>query len=372
MAKLDKLTVKGFKSIKSLENFELTNLNVLIGANGAGKSNFIGIFRLLNNIYHQNLQLYVKKQGGVDSFLHFGRENTEKISITVSFPITIKEFENFYEYDEIFKDSLFGYYTIDLSATNDNRMVFDSEYANFLAKMIVHQGHFESELSKSEHIFELSAKNAIQSWKIYHFHDTSDTAKVKRQSAINDNLVLKADGENLSAYLYMLNDKYPNEYQRIVNTIRLVLPFFDEFVIRKNVELVELEWFQKGQPDTPLKAHLLSDGSLRFTCLMVLLLQPLELLPDTILIDEPELGLHPYAIAILADVIKQVAEKKQVIISTQSVTLVNYFEPNDVIVVNQKDGVSSFERLDNEKLADWLEDYSLGELWETNLLGGRP
>lgn len=340
MAKLDKLTVKGFKSIKSLENFELNNLNVLIGANGAGKSNFISLFRFLRNTYQdeKNFNNYITIQGGVDSFLHFSRKSTQEIVIGLSFvnmALTLK-----------------------YKLTNDNKLFFYDETAI----------PAQSTITKTQK----EIANHINGQKVYHFHDTSDTAKVKGQSAINDNLVLKADGENLSAYLYMLNDKYPNEYQRIVNTIRLVLPFFDEFVIRKNVELVELEWFQKGQPDTPLKAHLLSDGSLRFICLMVLLLQPLELLPDTILIDEPELGLHPYAIAILADVIKQVAEEKQVIISTQSVTLVNYFEPNDVIVVNQKDGVSSFERLDNEKLADWLGDYSLGELWETNLLGGRP
>ena len=170
----------------------------------------------------------------------------------------------------------------------------------------------------------------------------------------------------------MLKDSHIAEYQRIVDTIRLVLPFFDDFVQRENVELVELEWFQKGHFDTPLKAHLLSDGSLRFICLMTLLLQPIELLPDTILIDEPELGLHPYAIAVLADVIKQVSEDKQIIISTQSVELVNHFEPNDIIVVNQENGVSDFERLDNEKLATWLEEYSLGELWTSNLFGGRP
>lgn len=369
MAKLDKLTVKGFKSIKSLENFELNNLNVLIGANGAGKSNFIGIFRLINNICHRNLQRHIKTKGGVDSFFHFGRKNTEELFLKFNFG-------NDFDFGAIKIDG----YSCLLKPTVDNSCLIDEEivYIFSLDTKQVHSlimGYSTDESKIKNHNPENMSKyvqRAIESWKIYHFHDTSDTAKVKGQSAINDNLVLKADGENLSAYLYMLNDKYPNEYQRIVDTIRLVLPFFDEFVIRKNVELVELEWFQKGQPDTPLQAHLLSDGSLRFICLMVLLLQPLELLPDTILIDEPELGLHPYAIAILADVIKQVAEDKQLIISTQSVTLVNYFKPNDVIVVNQKDGISSFERLDNEKLEDWLEDYSLGELWETNLLGGRP
>lgn len=371
MAKLNKLTVKGFKSIKSLEDFELRNLNVLIGANGAGKSNFISLFRLLNNIYHQNLQLYLQKQGGVDSILHFGRKFTNHIHLKFSFEMKKEEFENFYDI-ELYENHFTSSYELILAPTQDNKMIFENEFVSFLAKSYYHNGHFESPLKDSERLIEYSAKNAIQSWQIYHFHDTSDTAKVKRQHAINDNLALKSDAENLAPYLYMLKANYPNEYQRIVDTIRLVLPFFDDFVQRKSTDLVELEWFQKGRNDTPLKAHILSDGSLRFICLMTLLLQPLELLPDTILIDEPELGLHPYAIAILADVIKQVSEEKQIIISTQSVELVNHFEPNDIVVVNQKEGVSDFERLDNEMLESWLDDYSLGELWKSNLLGGRP
>lgn len=358
MAKLNKLTVKGFKSIKSLEDFELRNLNVLIGANGAGKSNFIGIFRLLNNIYHQNLQSYLQKKGGIDSFLHFGRKNTEEIYLCFYFAL------NSYE--------------ILLSPTLDNKLIFDLEKVYFkgvyYGSKTEHLGinHFESPLKDESSTVKNFVKQAIKLWMIYHFHDTSDTAKVKGKHAINDNLALKSDAENLAPYLYMLKAKYRKEYQRIVDTIRLVLPFFDDFVHRENDEFVELEWLQKGHFDTPLKAHYLSDGSLRFICLMTLLLQPLELLPDTILIDEPELGLHPYAIAILADVIKQVSEEKQIIISTQSVELVNHFEPNDVVVVNQKEGVSDFERLDNDKLSSWLEEYSLGELWTSNLFGGRP
>lgn len=171
----------------------------------------------------------------------------------------------------------------------------------------------------------------------------------------------------------MLSKKYPGEYARIVETIRLVLPFFDDFVHRPGEpEYVELEWVQKGRPDTPLKAHMLSDGSLRFVCLATLLLQPVALLPDTILIDEPELGLHPYAINILADIFKQVAEDKQLIVSTQSVELINELSPDDVIVVDQENGVSTFKRLDEAELSDWLQDYALGELWKRNILGGRP
>lgn len=163
------------------------------------------------------------------------------------------------------------------------------------------------------------------------------------------------------------------EYRRIVDTIRLAAPFFGDFLHRPGeLEFVELEWTQKGKPDTPFKAHVLSDGTLRFICLATLLLQPLALLPDTILIDEPELGLHPFAIAILADVFKQVSEERQLIVSTQSVELVNELSPDDIVVVDQENDASTFRRFTEDELSGWLEQYAMGELWKRNVLGGRP
>lgn len=235
------------------------------------------------------------------------------------------------------------------------------------------QGHAEARLKEARDSYSRHVAPAVSSWRVYHFHDTSDTAVVKRVHPVNDDLRLKPDAANLAPYLRMLHRKYSQEYRRIVETIRLALPFFDEFVHRADdEEYVQLEWKQAGHPDTPFKAHLLSDGSLRFICLVTLLLQPVALLPDTILIDEPELGLHPYAINILADIFKQVAEDKQLIVSTQSVELINELAPNDVIVVDQEYGASSFKRLAEADLADWLQDYSLGDLWKRNILGGRP
>jgi predicted ATPase len=170
----------------------------------------------------------------------------------------------------------------------------------------------------------------------------------------------------------MLNIKYHGGYNRIVDTIRFVAPFFGDFVHREDQETIELEWTQQGNSDTPFKAHMLSDGTLRFICLATLLLQPTHLLPSTIFIDEPELGLHPYAISILADIFKQVAEERQLIVSTQSVELVNELSPEDVIVVDQNEGASTFKRFSQEELSEWLKEYSLGELWKRNILGGRP
>ena len=360
MSSVSSLSVSGYKSIRELKDFKLNNLNVLIGANGAGKSNFINLFRLLNEMYEEQLQLYVQKQGGPDALLHFGRGTSDRLHAEFYF-------------------SANGY-KFDLVPTLDNRLVFELEQSWFggvfyktSSSATLGTGHAESKLKEATDGYSAYVRPSVSNWRVYHFHDTSDTAKVKQRHAANDNLRLKPDAANLAAYLRMLKEKHEAAYRRIVETIQLVLPFFNDFVHRPGEpEYVELEWMQKGKPDTPFKAHMLSDGSLRFICLATLLLQPVWLLPDTLLIDEPELGLHPYAIAILVDIFKQVAEGKQLIVSTQSVELVNALSPQDVIVVDQEAGASTFRRYTEEELSGWLTEYSMGEIWKRNILGGRP
>jgi len=360
MSRVSSLSVTGFKSIRELHDFVLSDLNVLIGANGAGKSNFISLFRLLNEMYEQQLQLYVQTQGGPESLLHFGRTVTTRLHAEFYFG------NNGYKFD--------------LVPTNDNRLVFEREVSWFsgvyfptASSVTLGTGHDESKLKTATDQYSPYVRPSVSNWRVYHFHDTSEKAKVKQKHLANDNLRLKTDAANLGAYLRMLHDKHQMEYQRIVSTIRLVAPFFNDFLHRPGEpESIELEWTQKGNPDTPFKAHMLSDGTLRFICLATLLLQPIALLPETILIDEPELGLHPYAISVLADVFKQVAEQRQLIVSTQSVELVNELTPEDVIVVDQEDGASTFRRFTEEELSGWLEQYAMGELWKRNVLGGRP
>ncbi len=368
MPSVSSLTIKGYKSIRSLENFPLGKLNVLIGANGAGKSNFINVFRLLHEIVDQQLQLHVQLQGGPDALLHFGRAMTERLHVAFQFGMTGHP-------------GIRQGYRFNLLPTLDNRLIFESEESLFFGgemkilnpSQMLGRGHSESSLKEASDSYSKSVYPCVSNWRVYHFHDTSDTARVKQRHATNDNLRLKTDAANLAAYVRMLRLDHPSAYTRIIETIRLVMPFFDDFVQRPGEpDSIELEWLQKGIPDTPFRASTLSDGSLRFICLVTLLLQPIELLPDTLLVDEPELGLHPYAIAVLADVFKQVAEDKQVIVSTQSVELINALAPEDVIVVEQEDGASTFKRFTQAELADWLQEYSMGELWLRNILGGRP
>jgi predicted ATPase len=358
MPELKRLTIRGFKSIRALEDFELRGLNVLIGANGAGKSNFISLFRMLAELAERRLQLYVRDQDGPDALLHGTRKRTNQMDA------------EFY----------FGSngYKISLTPIGE-RLVFSREETWFFGDWAykghpLGTGHDEARLPEIQgDTFAPYVRPAMAGWRVYHFHDTSTSAPVRQAQPVRDNLRLKPDAGNLAPFLRLLRERYPQNFQRIVETVRLVAPFFGDFVYRKDPgERLELEWFEADDPDTVRGPRQLSDGTLRFVCLATLLLQPAHLQPDTIVIDEPELGLHPYALAVLVALLRQASDVRQLILSTQSVELVNEVGPEDVVVVTRKEGASVFERLDPERLREWLEDYSLGDLWKMSVLGGRP
>jgi predicted ATPase len=354
---LSLIRLEGYKSIRQCE-LELKELNVLIGPNGAGKSNFIGFFKLMQQLLEGNLQRYIGKNGGPDAFLHHGRKRTGQLKAEVYFGN--------------------NGYKIVMEPTADNRMMFASEdfWWNMKGNWNVSSGHFESLVEREKQYTRIYHYTVpvMRNWRVYHFHDTSDSALVKQPHAIGDNEYLRPDGKNLAAFLYRLKRHSPESYEQIVKTIRLVAPFFGDFRLRRGVDnpdQIELEWSELGE-DEPFKAHVFSDGTLRFICLATVFLQPEEFQPETILVDEPELGLHPYAIKVLASLIRSTSKTKQVIVSTQSVTLLNEFEPGDLIVADRKDGASVLRRLGPDELTEWLKEYTLGELWEKNILGGRP
>jgi predicted ATPase len=357
MAALRRLTVRGFKSIRSLENFEMRDLNVLIGANGAGKSNFISLFQMLAALVDSRLQLWVQEQDGPDAILWGTRKRTQQLDAEFTFG------QN-------------GYH-ISLRPAG-GRLIFGGEETWFYGRggsfaNKYGSGHDEAYLPVQDDSFALYVLPSIKRWLVYHFHDTSNSAPMRQAQPLRDNLRLKPDAANIAPFLWMLFQRYPDSYNRIVETVRMIAPFFGDFVHREEAsERVELEWFQRDDPDTPYGPRQLSDGTLRFICLATLLLQPSSLQPDTILIDEPELGLHPYALTILGGLLRQASERRQLIVSTQSVELINHLTPDDIVVVDLHDGASNFARLEEARLAEWLEDYALGEMWKMNVLGGRP
>lgn len=364
MSKIDKLTIRGYKSIRSLEELPLGNLNVLIGANGVGKSNFVSYFRMLHELVEGRLQVWMSKQGGANRVFSYGVKETEHLSTVVRFGP--------------------NGYAAELISTVDDNVTFTLEKLFIddpLPGTILHLGTGHRESRLREEIQHGRPANiaafcyrAISGWKVYHFHDTTETALVKRPGALHDNASLRSDAANLAAFLYKLKNENAECYLQIMKTVRLAVPFFDDFVLMPSVmssgeEQIRLLWKQVDS-DYPLWAGQLSDGSLRFICLVTALLQPSP--PSTIIIDEPELGLHPFAITLLGALLRTASYRMQVIISTQSVPLLNQFSIEDLIVVEREKGASTFNRLDVNAFKNWLKDYSVGELWEKNILGGRP
>lgn len=362
---IEQLTIKGYKSIQNLNCFGLKSLNVLIGSNGAGKSNFVSYFRMLGELVESRMQNWTTHQGSADRILTFGVKTTPR-------------FESFVEF------GLNGY-KFELEPTVDGGFSFASEQLFFDGPLYGPQwislgsGHRESKLKEkyeAEHKRSVAANcySSIASWKVYHFHDTSDTAGVKRLCSLHDNDYLRPDASNLAAFLFGLAQGEPDTYQQIRKVVQLAIPFFDDFVLKPQKlsteeEQIRLLWKQKGS-DYPFWPSQLSDGSVRFLCLATALLQPEP--PSTIIIDEPELGLHPYAIAILASLLRSASKRMQVIVSTQSVPLVNEFSIDDLIIVEREQGGSIFKRYNEKDFQGWLEEYCVGELWEKNILGGRP
>jgi len=346
--KINNIKIENYKSIKSLEQLSLKNLNILVGSNGAGKSNFISFFSAINKIIEKQLKPYSIEQG-IDKLLYFGIKQSNHLLGEIDFG------ENKYRFK--------------LKAANEGFLFIDEEEIYFNTWHLIGRATEETSLygNNSNNLII----DALKSWKIYHFHDTSSTAAIKQYCHITNNRRLEFDANNLAAFLYKLKQRNEFAFNKIEETIKLVAPYFEKFILEPN-ELnpskIKLEWRQNGS-ENYFDAFSLSDGTLRFISLATLLLQPNP--PDTIIIDEPELGLHPYAISVLAALIRAFSIDKQIIVSTQSVTLLDYFEPEEIIVVDKQDNSSIFKRLSSEELKDWIDEYSIGELWEKNIIGGR-
>ena len=377
MSTLDWITVKGFKSIKSVEELELRPINVLIGANGAGKSNFIDVFSFLKAIRLGGLKDYVMRAGGAEKILHFGSKVTRQLSIGISFEKEKREYNIVLAPDDA--DGMFPSKerlkpTSEGARTSVKQEQITSE--SFSTDYGIHGRGGEAGIynSKDKSSAIPRVREHLLQWRVYHFHDTSASSLIKKTVAVDDNRHLRQDGSNLAAYLYYLREIHERSYDMIRRTVQLVAPFFDEFILeprRLEEDTIRLQWKHQGS-DGYFDAASLSDGSLRFIALTTLLLQPPELRPSVILLDEPELGMHPYAMTILASLVKQASVKTQIVLATQSSLLLDHFNPEDVLVVDRVEGTTRFTRLDGERLKNWLKDYSLGELWETNELGGRP
>ncbi|WP_269241866.1 AAA family ATPase [Flavobacterium limnophilum] len=358
---IDYLEIKGYKSIKKLE-LELKPINILIGSNGVGKSNFISFFKLINAIFNERLQKFVLEEK-VDNLLYFGRKRTENLFGKLIFNSG---------------DNNNNAYFFNLAQTKEGGLYFEKEASGFnVSKENNTNGYYyssnieESNITKNGSYRNNYLKDHLKNIQVFHFHDTSSTSFLRRECDINDNLYLKQDGRNLPAFLYLLKINHPKIYNRIEKTIQSVAPYIDKLILEPNrldENEIAIRWIDKGDAESNFSAYQLSDGTLRFIALTTLLMQPTP--PSVIIIDEPELGLHPFAIGKLAGMIQVASSKSQVIVATQSPGLISKFNPEDIVVIDRSvaENQTVFNRLNSEDLKIWLDDFTLGDLWERNII----
>jgi len=331
------ITVRGFKAIRELENLELRPLNVLIGANGAGKSNFLRVFELLRASAEGRVAQYVARAGGAEHLLHFGSKVTQSVSVVV----------------ELGEPG--GKLDLELFPSAGDQMMSSQEF---------HPPGLRTAMTYV----------TLPRLQLFHFADAGESSPMRKTDEIDNNAFLRGDGSNLASILYLLQELYPESLRQICRVVRQVAPFFDDFVLQPlalNPRTIRLQWRHRGADDY-FFAESLSDGTIRFMALATALFLPPAIRPPVIVLDEPELGLHPAAITLLGALLRKAAVETQVIVSTQSPQLLDEFEPEDVLVMDRLAGATQVRRLEAEPLDEWLEDYSLGQLWQKNRLGGRP
>jgi len=366
---LRKVSIKGYRSIREVE-VELGSLNVLIGANGAGKSNFVSFFKMLNEMMAGRLQQYIGTSGRGQSLLYLGPKVTPQLEATLEFEA----------------ESVLDTYHMRLFHAANDSLVFADETLDYRKHgwqgpqrppWSLGAGHLETrigELATEGNQTAKTFRRILNDCRVYHFHDTSPTARIRQHGYIGDNRWLMPDAGNLAALLYAYQQQSEPVYRRIISTIKKIMPDFADFDVepdRLNPKEVALNWRKLGT-DYLFGPHQVSDGTLRAIAIITLFLQPEADLPDVIILDEPELGQHPHGLEIIAGLIRAASVKSQVIVATQSRTFLEHFEPPEIVVVDTTEGSSRFQRLDAEQLKDWLVEYSIGELWEKNVLGGGP
>jgi predicted ATPase len=362
---IEQIIIRNYKSIREL-TLPLKRINVLIGSNGAGKSNLVSFFELTKAIYMQRFGSYTLSKGGIDSLLYRGRKESKFIYGLLDFD-NINAF--FYELRPTQSYKGFIEYTGDYFNGNHIKSKDYSEWHQKLRDNAVEESSMINDTDRRVGYL----KKYLREFTVYHFHDTSGSSPMRKPCNINDVNTLRDNGSNLAAYLYSLKQNAPKSYKLIEDVIRSIAPYFKRFNLHPLVvmdEQIQLEW-EEINSDMYLDANSFSDGTLRFIALTTLLLQPK--LPEVIIIDEPELGLHPAAINKFAGMVKRAAVSSQIILSTQSVDLINCFEPEDIIVVDREDDQSVFKRLNGNELKSWIDEYdmSIGELWEKNMIGGQ-
>ena len=380
-AKIESIHIKGFRSLADFKVEDLPNATVMIGANGAGKSNVFRFLEMVGSMLTPpsgELAKFVRGQGGADDLLFGGRGRTRRIEADLGLRTTAGWVNYRFALapaspDRLeFADERFRLRRDDRPSGSPSQETWqDLGFGHPEAKLLNMGSNEADSEAEAQESAASALVNTLGGCSCHHFHDTSDRSPIRKTWDASDWRRLRDDGGNLASVLHFLERNDNHRYESICYHIGRVLPTFDRFIIEERRNHVQLRWKAKGS-DKAHGTHLASDGSLRTFALMTLLNLPLDLLPSVVLLDEPELGLHPAALSLVGGMVSSLAARRQIIVATQSSLLVDEFDLDQLLVFDLDGDATTVQRPRSQDYREWLGECSTGEMWEKNLLRGYP
>ncbi len=360
---ITQLQIESFKSFKKLE-LEMRPLNVLIGPNAGGKTNFLDFFRFLREAFTDKLSEAVARRGGIRNLLY--GEDKENLKFHITCHIS--------DLTVCLQAEIAGPLTVEPRVIQEKIYIPEHPPKVLLEKKEGKSPRFSLFQFPPPDNRSVAIYRLIGETTHYAQFNTEPISAIRSPQTARGRTALAENGSNLTSVLQYLANKleYRPTWVRIKEILSIAYPNFEDiyFPAEGGDGNLVLRWKERTFEKRDFSANFLSDGTLHFLCLLAILLNPAP--PPLICIDEPELGLHPALIRIIAELLKDAATRTQLVVATHSPELVSHLEPEDILIVENIKGATEMRRLSSDELKTWLKEYTLAELWLARDLGGNP
>ena len=395
----DHIEIERFRSFRHVE-LDIPSLAVLIGPNGSGKSNFLDLLFLMAEAARGGLAEGVASRGGFDNLAFKGDPGDiflalrfqpkgvfEEEKDAITFKLKLKKVGPNCRvwFEQVSKAPRLPFHHAPLMVMHRDKdgCMFRSIKTGMREEVVENEEgkalESDSELAisqvKDQEKYPTPYKllRLLQEWTLYENINVGFDAPVRQPSLLRPTMRLAPKGNNLASVLYSMQQQHPAIWKEIEEILETAYANFHSitFPPEGGDGKVLLRWWERPyEKESGFSANLLSDGTLKFLCLIAILKSPDP--PPLVCIDEPELGLHPDWIKLVAELMQSAASRTQLVVTTHSPQLVAKLSPDQVIVAEKVDGETQLKRLSEEKLKNWLEEFNLGDLWVAGHFGGRP
>jgi predicted ATPase len=390
MMKISTLHMHNYRCLVDVE-LPIRDLTVVIGPNGAGKTSLLEVFQLLERGCQQELGSFLASQGGVQAVLSHPRIAGRPPCLQIGVELDVQSDQSDAPMDYRFElaGQQVGYminserleWQFDpqakkpfqyIDAHRDRLYYADPTKAVKMAQPDWDYNRLELALAQVPKMYREpeTLRSMFASTRHYSFLDVSPRAVVRSSQSLTPDTRPGPNGENLYSALYNMRASHRDIYERIGALLEQGFADFKrlEFPV-VGAGQVTLAWYERGSRE-PLYPNQLSEGTLRFLWLITILLATPE--PALLLLDEPEVSMHPELLKLLAALLQDASVRSQIVVATHSPDLIRWLQPEEVLIADKEDGVTRFTWADELDLDEWLEEYTLRDLWLMGNLGGRP